>query len=176
MNPHVPLPHLTPTIPAPRVPRAQHAGFSARKFAQFRTGYPQSSETAPLYLVPFSLDTTGCPEQNLACPREFCRLGGSRRLLFVTIPWSRAGGLWGKHHAISARLDCAVYQSAVRRSRPLAPRASLRPQCRTRTLPQLWRSLASRAAAHRAGPALASQIACRAPATAPSPPLSAFLI
>ena len=112
--------------------------------------------TSPLYLVWFVLDTTDFPPHNPA--RLLLRLLGVCQLA--------CRGHWGKHDAILARLDRAMHQSGMFRARPLATRASLRPECGIGVLPKLRKYIAGSAAADRTTAAHEAACACRAPAAA----------
>jgi hypothetical protein len=76
------------------------------------------------------------------------------------------GGHWGKQHAISAGLDCAVHQSGLCRERSLAARTPFGSQCRSGNLSFLRERFAGRAAADRPAAAYEAARACGTPAAA----------
>jgi hypothetical protein len=106
-----------------------------------------SAATRPPYIVAFSLDTTGSSRHNPRQRSSFTQSGDCARVS-IRVRLTFSGG---NSHAIFARLHCAVYQSAMRRSRPLVTRRRWRSDQPRWPLPGLRRHVAQRAPA--AGPA-----------------------
>src|SRR5258708_417480 len=123
--------------------------------------------TRPLYIVVFSLDTTAALRHN---PRQHLSVIRGNSGTAKGLAAKAARPLREKRYAVSARLHRAMYQSAVRGTRPLAARgryAALRPR---RPLPLLRRFAAQCAAAAR--PAVPHAPAAADGAAAAAPPAS----
>src|SRR5262249_37841940 len=160
--PGLPPPKLNSTL-------AIHPPFAAELCFWSALGLPSyvarnPPATVPPYLVAFSLDTTAAQQDNARHEVKFIEPPGDP---------SRGKAANGEHaHAIPARLDRAMHQPAVFRSRALAPRPPVRPNRGPRIRPKLRLHTASRPAPHRPASPHASAVACRAPASASSSALS----